>query len=303
MMKTVCAIVALTFLFTAAAHAMGSTNYTINWDSVNSGGDDISSSTNFRMHDTIGEQATGSSTSASFSLRAGYRFGDTDATILTFDVGTQENSTETSYTAFDNAGKTVTVSSAASFSVGNFIGVVENKGLSELIAVGKITDVSGLVITVDKWDGVPSSLSATPAGADDFVYRLSGDAAQLGTLSTTAGMTSLTHTSVVTNDENGYTVYLSADGNLRVDVSTFINNVSDGSVTVGSEEYGTQTFGTLAANTGSDFPPSTSATSVQSSLTFADDDRVAVEYKAAIDATTPSGSYSQIVTYAVTANF
>ena len=48
--------------------AMTSTNYLINWDSINSGGDDVSSSTNYRLRDTVGEQATGFSTSTLYSL-------------------------------------------------------------------------------------------------------------------------------------------------------------------------------------------------------------------------------------------
>jgi hypothetical protein len=53
--------------------AMSSTNYRINIDSINSGGTDFSSSTNYRLHDTVGEVASGDSASPLYALRAGYR--------------------------------------------------------------------------------------------------------------------------------------------------------------------------------------------------------------------------------------
>lgn len=303
MRRVLCLVIAAFFTFRGAVLAMTSANYQVNWDSINSGGDDISSSTNYIIHDTIGEQGTGTSTSASYQIRAGYRYGDTESYILSFDIGTQENSTETAFTAFSNAGKTVTVASAASFSVGNFIGVVENKGASQIIAIGKITNIAGTVVTVDAWDGSPSSVSAVPAGGNDFAYRLSGDAAQLGTLTASIVSTSLTHTSVISNLENGYTVYVSADGNLRINSSTYVTNVSDGSVTAGSDEYGARVFGTTATSTGSDFAFSASTRAIQATSTFANDDRIGLVYKAAMSATTAAGSYSQAVYYTLTGNF
>lgn len=303
-MKKVLFVVALAVLSTAStAFAMTSANYRINWDSLNSGGDDISSSTNYIIRDTIGEQATGSSTSASYQLSAGYRYGDTEATILSYDLGTQENSTETAFTAFSNAGKTVTVASAAAYSVTDFIGVVEDKGAAQIIAIGKITNIAGSVITVDAWDGSPTLISAVPAGGDDFVYRLNGDNAQLGTLTTSIVATSLTHTSVISNVPNGYTVYVSDDDNLRISSTIYIANVTDGAVTAGSEEYGARVFGTTATSTGSDFAFSTSTRAIQAASTYANDNRVGVVYKAAISGTTAAGNYGQAVYYTLTGNF
>ncbi len=288
----------------SATFAMSSTNYQVNWDSINSGGDDTSSSTNYILHDTIGEQATGSSTSATYRVGAGYRFGDTDAAVLSYSIGTQENSTETAFTAFSNGGNTVTVASVASYSVGNYIGVVENKGAAQIIAVGKITDITGFVITVDAWDGSPTLISAVPAGGDDFVYRLNGSAAQLGTLTSSIVATSLTRTNVISNLSNGYTVYVSSDGFLRVDSSTKITDVADGTVTAGSNEYGARVFGSTATSTGSDFAFSTSSRAIQTATsTYANDSRVGLVYKAAISGSATAGSYSQAVYYTLTGNY
>lgn len=52
---------------------MESTNFKIQFDSVNSGGTDFSSSNNFVVSDTIGEVGTGESDSTNFGIRAGYR--------------------------------------------------------------------------------------------------------------------------------------------------------------------------------------------------------------------------------------
>lgn len=298
----VCAGLVFALFIGSVAHAMTSTNYAINWDSVNSGGDDMSSSTNFILRDTIGEQAVGPSTSTNYSMRAGYRQGDTEKTVITFDIGTQVNASETAYTAFDSVGKNVTVSSVAAFSTGTFIGVVENEGLSQIIAVGKISSIAGTTLTVDAWEGSPGSLSPIPAGGDDFVYRLNGSAAELGTLSAAIGSTSLTRTSVITNLADGYTVYVNTDGDLRYGSGASIARVSDGTVSLGSEEYGARVYGTTATSTGSDFGLATSTRAIQTSATFANDDRIGLVYKIAITASTPAGSYSQFVFYTITPN-
>lgn len=288
----------------AQVRAMTSTNYTIGWDSINSGGEDTSSSTNFRLRDTVGEQATGYSTSTSYTLSAGYRVGDQDIAVLSFNIGTQENSTQTSFSAFSTSSKTVVVASVASFSIGDLIGVVENEGLSEIVGIGRIEEIAGLTITVDSWDGSPNSISGTPSGGDDYVYRMNGYSAQLGTLSASTGKTSITSTRVRSNASNGYTVYVNDDGNLRYTSSTYILDVSDGTVTIGSEEYGGRVFGSMATGTGSDFAFTTTTRVIQSSSSTAVfEERVGLVYKASISPITPAGSYSHIVTYTITPNY
>lgn len=304
MHKWICAALVVILLSSRAVYGMGSTNYTVDFDSLNSGGDDISSSTNFQIRDTVGEQATGFSSSTNFGIQAGYRQSD-EISNLAFDIGTQENGTQTSFSAFSAGLETVTVVSTASFSIGNFIGVVENQGLSQVVALGRIVLIAGNTITVDQWDGNPGGISAVPSGGDDYAYRLEGSAAQLGTLSVTSGATSLTHTDVTTNASSGYTVYASSDGQLRVSTSTFISDVSDGSVTIGSEEYGARVFGNFSttSSNSADFALTTSTFAIQSATTTSMDARVGLVYKAAINAGTPAGSYSQLVFYTVTANF
>lgn len=58
---------------TGEAYIMQSSNYRLERDSLNVGGLDSSTSTNYQMKDTIGETATGLSESASYRMHAGYR--------------------------------------------------------------------------------------------------------------------------------------------------------------------------------------------------------------------------------------
>lgn len=302
MLRRVC-IVLFTLFFAASVNAMTSTNYTIDWDSVNSGGDDISSSTNYQILDTIGEQGTGTSTSANYSLRAGYRHADTPKTILTFNIGTQENSTKVRYGTFNNPGLTVNVSSTAGYSANDYIVVVENEGASQIVAVGKISSLNGNDIIVDEWSGSHASLSAIPGGQNDYVYRLGGSVAQLGTLNLGSVGTAVTFTDVLTNSETGYTVHVNTDGQLRKTNGNFIQGVSDGTVTGGEGEYGGRIYGTNATSTGSDFALITTLRSIQQSSTFADNERTALIYKVSMKADSVPGDYSQQVYYTVTVNF
>lgn len=297
--------IVLSFIFVNLhVFAMTSTNYQINWDSVNSGGDDISTSTNYQLHDTVGEQATGISSSTNYSVSAGYRVGEGEQAQLSFRIGTQEDATEVAYSAFNNAGLSVTVNSTSSFSVDDLIGVVENKGLSQIFAIGKILSIQGADIVVDQWDGLPGSLNASPSGGDDFVFRLNGNSINFGTLNSSLGNTSLTATRVTSDAQNGYTVYVSEDHDLRYTISDSIRGVTDGTVSLGSEEYGWRVFGSSATSTGSDYSFSTSTQAIQHSDTVAaTEERVGLEYKISIDNNTPAGNYSHLVYYTVTANY
>jgi len=281
--------------------AMTSTNYQIPFDSINSGGTDFTSSTNYNLNDTLGEQAVGMGTSTNFQLNSGYRQAD-EVQSITLNVGAQENLTEVSYTALSLASKTVTVSDASSFSVGSRIGVVEDRGLTQSFIVGQVTQVNGLILTVDNWDGMTGVISESPVGGNDFVYRMDGSDVQFGTLTYVVGVNRIVQTEVVTNASGGYTLQSYSDGYLR-DTDLIIAEVSDGSVSGDIEEYGAQVYGSKAAGTGTDFAVSTTHRTVQSSATSATADRIGMAYKINIISATYPGSYSQTVTYLLTANF
>ena len=60
------------FSITASAYVAGSTNYRLQSDSLNSGGE-LATSTNYRIEDTTGEVSTGDSSSTSYKAFAGFQ--------------------------------------------------------------------------------------------------------------------------------------------------------------------------------------------------------------------------------------
>ena len=300
----ICALITVFFILSSSVQAaMTSTNFEIRFDSLNSGGVDNSTSTNYSMYDTLGEQGTGYSSSTNYTIHAGYRQSDEYIPTLSFSLGAQENDVNTAFTAFSDLGKTVTVAITTGFSTGTYIGVVENVGLNQFMATGKITDITGLVITVDKWDGSSNLMSPGPLGGDDFVYRMESHAASFGNLSTNSAKTSSARTEVSTNATNGYSLKIQSDDYLMISPTAHIIDVQDGSVTLGSEEYGARVFGSTATSTGLDFAVTSTLREIQKSVTTATDDRIVMVYKITITPATPAGRYTQTVRYLLTANF
>ena len=293
-------VLALSAFLCHTLYAMSSTNYYINWDSINIGGTDFSSSTNFYMHDTLGEMSTGRSSSTNYWIYAGYRQPEEVEDYLQFSLSAQKNSTKISYTAFSDSSKQVTLSDASGYSIGDYIAVIEDMGANQLVAIGKITNISGNLLTVDKWDGNNGSMGA-PAGGDDFVYKLEGNDINLGYLSSDNVNTGVVRIEVNTSASSGYTTEFAEDGNLRYG-STEITDVSDGYITFGSEEYGVETVGATASGTG-DFAIRSDAQIVQTSSAPAENDRIGIIHKISIDSSTGAGPLSHVVSFYVTANF
>ncbi len=295
------------FIFLLCAQpglAMSSSNYQINWDSVNTGGDDVSTSASYILHDTIGEVGVGTSTSETYTLNAGYRAAEASSEALSLSVGAQETATQVSYSAFQAGGKTVTVSSAGFLSVGDYISVVENQGFSQLIAVGRVVDITTNVVTVDEWSGDQLVMSASPSGSTNFVYRANGAALAFGTVTAGAENVATAALLVASTASNGYSVYLQGDGDLRAG-STAITPVLDGAVSVGSEEYGVSVTGTHAFGAGVDTAVTSTQRVIQQSSTAsaAIGDRLGMVFKLSTTAATSPGAYTQTVYYTLTANY
>jgi len=263
----------------------------------------VSTSTNYNLRDTLGEFGSGTGTSANYQLAAGYRVGEQPDT-LNLVIRSQEPSTVSAYSAFNTAGNSVTVSTV-NVVAGDYIAVVENVGFGELVAVGKVASILGNVISVDRFDGATSTMSAVPAGGNDFVYRVNGSAAAYGTLSVGAQNVSVTLSSVNTSIPTGYSVYLQANQRLQNGSAQAIADVSDGQVSPDAEEYGASTTGTTALLTAADFAIPTSTTAIQSraARSVAPADRIAMVYKLSVTSSTNVGSYTQAVYYTLTANY
>jgi hypothetical protein len=76
-MKAFFIIISILFLISsfyyAKAYVATSTNYRIQFQSINVSGKDFQTSSNYKLSETIGEVATGLSTSTLYKLKAGYR--------------------------------------------------------------------------------------------------------------------------------------------------------------------------------------------------------------------------------------
>jgi len=290
-----------TFAICSISYAdMQSASYRIMWDSVNSGGYDDSSSASYGLRDTIGQISPGLSNSASYEMRAGYRQDDMGLRLIQMAVEAQADSPETTFSAFDDSGLTVTIADSANFSTNDYILVVENEGETQNIATGQISSITGVgpyIVTVDKWSGDNATIGAT-----GVIYELNGLSASLGTLLTSSVSTRVSMVELTTNASNGYTCAISEDTDL-IDGTKDIDDVGDGTVTVGEEEYGIEKTGDNVVGAGSDVAITTTKTNIASSTNAASNERTMAIYKAAISSGTTNGSYSHTTSYYCTANF
>ena len=149
------------------------------------------------------------------------------------------------------------------------------------------TDVTGYValtvnMAVDDVSMTFGTLSSAATASDDQIYTVNS------------------------NNSTGVTLQIDGDTNGLVSGSDDINDVSDGAVTTGQEEYGIANVGsglTLQGifTTGDDPIPATATTIASSTLPVASA-TLTVTYKASIGGTTPAGSYSEVVTMTVASN-
>lgn len=305
--RTVALFLALMPTATAMA-AMSSSNYQVPWDSFVSGGLEQGSSAQYRLQDTIGGGFDGSDmSSAAYSARAGYRAGDERP--LSFDIAVAPvGGISALYSTVSVSAKTVTLISeadAGSFSAGDKIAVVENRGLSQLVLVGKVVSISGAVITVDRFDGDTGTVSSPVSAGSGHVLLLSGSTLSFGSVSAATASVATGWISVTSDVRSGYTVYAVANGRPSTTSGNDIDPVTDGAVTLGAEEYGIEYIGSRAATTG-DVACTTTLLAVQSSTNVSGipADRVAFSYKLSINAAqTQAGTYSQAVSFTLTPNY
>lgn len=285
-----CAFVWL-FLSQTAFASMSSTNYRIDWDSVNAGGDSSSSSSSYILRDSIGEVGNGRSASSSYVFDAGYRAGVYDR-VADFTIFLQDRSSQVGASAL--SGSVVTVTSTSGFSAGQMIAIVQNEGASQSAAVGEISSISGSDLTVDALTGD----SLTIDGSNDVVYRLNASSVSLGTLDTDIVSTSIIAWEGTADVDDGFSVYIAEDQNLTDGTGT-IADVSDGSVSAGTSEYGARSSDASIASSTFDTQDTaiTSTPTViatQTGTSFSE--RGFLTLKVAISGSQSVGSYSQTLT-------
>lgn len=279
---------------------MTSSNYIIRWDTVSSGGSETSSSASYNLRDTVGGNAIGTGSASSYQTRAGYRLGANDQ-IMAFEVLSQVAASEVAATGL--VGTTVAVASVVGFAIGDFIAVVQDKGALQVAAIGKITSTGVGTLTVDVLTN--GGLAPSVDGTNDFVYKLSGATADLGSLSSTTVSTEIIGFNTTADVDNGYTIQALYDGKLRSGASD-VNDVADGSVTAGSEEYGARSSDTSVANSTFDTADTAFAASFQPVVEVGSNSfnsRSFVTLKAAMALSTPNAIYGNVLNFVVSGNF
>ncbi|NCO05330.1 MAG: hypothetical protein GW939_04275 [Candidatus Magasanikbacteria bacterium] len=136
------------------------------------------------------------------------------------------------------------------------------------------------------------------ATRDQLSLTLDNASLSLGQLSLSAVSTD-SITATVSASDSGYTLSITEDGDLRSGANT-INDVADGTVTAGSEEYGIKTSGIdgLLSN-----DTAISGTiNVASSLTSASNIDTTVQFSASISTNSIQGSYSHQVSFTLVEN-
>lgn len=195
---------------------MNSESY-INWmDSLNFGGEETSTSTNYKFQDTLGEIGTGRISSTNYAGLIGFRQSESDP---------------------------------------------------------KMT------------------------------FTISGNSIDFGTLTTsTVSSDSITITTT-TNAVDGYVTTIYETENLKTGAGSDIDDVADGTVSAGAEEYGVRTSGAAGQMNGADTAITTSPQTVALYNSWINGSAVTITFKAAISSLTAAGAYAHNVTLISTGRF
>lgn len=303
-MKKVIAIFAIVgfFVYTNIAFAgMTSTNYKIQWDSFSAGGSDTSSSSSYGLRDSLGETSIGSMSATNYQVSSGYRAGVFDQ-ILTFSILLQNTSDARLVSSLSSL--TISTASTSSISVGDYIALVQDVGVNQVAAIGKVASVSSNVsITVDTW----STNGSTPTidGSNDYYYPMNATSVAFGSLTNGVVSTGIIAFEVSAEDPNGYVVQIQSDTGLTTG-SHDITSVSDGSVSGDSEEYGARSSDTTLVNSTFDTADTAISSTYQDVTTESStkfDDRHFVILKVSKTSNTTSGNYSQTISLIASGNF
>lgn len=274
--------------------AMSSTNYQILWDSTGLGGDTTSSSSSYRLDDTIEPMGGATATSSSYQLTNGYRPSVYERTV-DFRVLGMERSYQVGATIL--ASTTVTVSTTVGYAVNSYIILIQDQGASQVSAFGRVTSMTSTTLTVDAW--TTNGTTPTIDGTNDVVYLMNvAPSLDFGTMSASTVSTLVVGWEATADVSQGYSVYIMADHALRstVSASTVIAAVSDGTVTAGSAEYGARSSDTTLALTTFDTQDTEITTSLQQVASRSDnsfESRDFLTLKAAIASGTTSAEYTQ----------
>ncbi len=131
-------------------------------------------------------------------------------------------------------------------------------------------------------------------------FSLSDNDISFGSLTDSSIAQIYVTTTISTDSETGYTLFISDDGNLESGLND-IDDVGDGAVTPGSEEYGFRVLGSDATVL-TDTAITTTPLEIASANGEVTGRQVGVEFRASISSLTPDGTYSHTVTFSATVN-
>lgn len=132
-------------------------------------------------------------------------------------------------------------------------------------------------------------------------FELSDNSINLGQLSTGNVATATLGLSLQTDSFTGFSLSLSEDGNLRSGAND-IDDVGDGAVSAGSEEYGVATQGQYSLFADDRAIAGSLPIASHNGLVDIVNQEDIVIFKAAISSSTASGTYSHVVTFSATVN-
>lgn len=302
-MNKVLALFALVGIFVYAQGsyaAMSSTSYQIRWDAVNTGGSDSASSATYLLRDSVSGTADSSASSASYQVRDGYRAGVIDQ-VISFDLYIQNTASGVQASVF--SGSTITVSSTSAVSVGDFVALVQDRGVNQVVGIGKVVSKTSSNLVVDYL----SDAGTAPVvdGVGDYVFPLTGSGLDFATVDGSSVVTGVISFEMTVDNDSGYVIQLLEDGNLR-DGSNEIADVSDGSVTAGTEEFGARSSDSTLSNSAFDTQDAaitSTAQDVVTKSTYAIGDRTFVTFKLSAQTATPSSVYENTLTFIASGNF
>lgn len=185
------------------------------------------------------------------------------------------------------------------------------KIISDAIDAGGITTSSNYSFfgSVTESEGVSASanyksLAGFPSAQPDssLSISVSNSTLSFGTFERGIVSSKSTAITVSTDAPGGYSLRISENKNFTSGTDD-INDVSDGQVSDGGEEYGIRTSGTAGLYNSSDTPITSNWKSIASSSGTVSSQQTTVIFKAVVDTGTTPGTYSHTVTFAAVANY
>jgi hypothetical protein len=123
----------------------------------------------------------------------------------------------------------------------------------------------------------------------------------LGLLTTGSVTTGSIDVTVWTDNFTGYTLYIREDTDPTSGADT-LDDVADGVVTAGAEEYGIAHSGADSLTGGLDVALTSTSTAIAQSMGTVTEQQNTIEYKVAISSSTPSGTYLHTVYHSIFVN-